>query len=213
MTALEEILRRSQQTARMWEDKAIDERQFFAVLSELIVRLPTDLPYSDISRHTAYAVACVKLRAVDLEASRPMVSALPPLPAVKIRDGCCSIRPADNVPERGEVSSILGVWVDFDNVTKPSMVLNWFTKVADVILKVETTVENVHQYARWTGHRRVTHGQVILENRTLHYKLNSSSKIKWWTPPESHLKVTVYWPTDATFEDVFRSAENEYIVR
>jgi len=206
--SLTDMLAKSEKTAAMWEEKAREEREFLATLKPLLLILPADLPYTNVTQHVCYSDAGLRLEVEKLSDVVALLQSLPPVEAVVYKDSCTTFKPASHTEKeqpspRGVRTPISPMWVELDNVSGPTAKSVWYTKAGDKLVQVEVNIKNVHEFASWSGQKRMSHGSVFMADRKLNYKLSAPHRISWYTGAEYHLKATLYWSPGASIDDIF----------
>ena len=208
MATIQDMLTATHTSIAQAEKRLSDGRAFLELLESVQSGLP-DLPYESVSQHAYKADVLVNLKVENWADVRGVMEKLPPMPAVKQDDGCCSFIPEEACET--EVSThIFPLWVRLHNCTGPEVQAQWYHRLPNgVRLAVHCNVKNTHAMVRWTGERAMSHGSVYMRSPGIHHKFTSRIGVNWWRAPDAHKEITVYWSEGETADVVFATSKHE----
>jgi hypothetical protein len=216
MPTIQELIVQSNASIRRLQADVENEQRFAGLLRDIAPSLPSGLPYVSVTPHVSYARVGLRLEYAKFEQVRGAVELLPPVPTVKFKDSCTSLRPAEfkreGRDEKGNRTAIFGAWVELENLTAPTAYVQWYAKVSDILVRCQAEFKDVSAVAKWAGKKSVRGGEVLLKDRTLTHKLSATDRIRWWTPPDGHVRATLLWPPETNLDEFFAVRELETVI-
>jgi hypothetical protein len=192
-------------------------------LAAILGELP-DLDYKSVSTCAYRADFRASFEVETAEDVRSLLGILvPDVELVLYRDGCSSFIPEERLTDKeradddaDKATPACPVTVRCSHLGHPGQrQYEWYHCLpSGKLLSVHVCVRQSYRWASWSGHRRMHHGNIHIENEVFCHHFTGARRIRWATGGTQYFHdVTLYWDRDTALDTLFQRDDARHEVR
>lgn len=199
------IMTKKQQELAMIDEKIRKATEDLEAQRRLLMLLPDMLDFHIAHVSRLYGtVGSVTIERATREDVFLLLELLPPVPLVKCKDGCTSIRAEETVSDEqaarfAEINHIAPVTFKaaHGTINGGERQFDWITKLDGQLISVRVRITSDYALAQWSFNKRISNGSLYIENERFVSDLldGYALQIRWGSGgPEYTHDYTIYWP-------------------